>query len=143
MIRIELPLALMSENKANRAIKRGRFCTIIKSKEMRDWQDEFQKLAKPYKDEIRAFEKTHDRSKQGIELSIVHKTPKYFTQKGEISENSIDVDNIKYALDTLFSDFKGLKDSQIIALHSYKMYAEKHSIILVLKSISNRMEFNL
>ena len=143
MLRIEISLALMSENKANRAIKRGNFCTIIKSSEMRKWQDEFQKQLKPFRDKIRTFEATHDRNKQGIELSIVHKTPKYFTKKGTISKTSTDVDNIKYCQDSIFENFKEIDDSQVIALHSYKMYAEKHSLILVLKSIDKTLEVNL
>ena len=143
MLRIEIPLALFSENQAYRSISRGRFCSIILSKTARDFQNEFQKLTKPFRNEIKTFEALHDPTKQGIELSIVHKTPKYFTKKGTISENSIDCDNVKIMVDALFSNFEKLKDSQVIALHSYKMYAEKHSLILVLKSVDKALEVNL
>jgi len=136
-IRIELPLALVSENAALRCIVRGRYASPTKSQKIKDFENEFQKLIEPFRNEIKAFEASHDASKQGIELTILHKTPKFLTKKGTISDNSIDTDNIKYAIDIMFKNFENLKDSQVIALHSYKCHAEKHSILLVLKSIPN------
>lgn len=139
-LRIELPLALVSENAALRCIVRGRYASPTKSEKIKDFENEFQKLTEPFKDKIRAFEASHDKSKQGIELKILHKTPKFFTKKGTISDNSIDVDNCKYCQDALFANFENLKDSQIIALHSYKCHAENHSIVIELKSV-NLMTF--
>lgn len=135
-IKIELPLALVSENAALRCIVRGRYASPTKSQKIKDFENEFQELIKPFRDEIKTFEASHDRNKQAIELTILHKTPKFFTKKGTISDNSIDVDNCKYCQDALFSNFENLKDSQIIALHSYKCHAENHSIVIEMKSVN-------
>jgi hypothetical protein len=129
-MRIELPIKMVSENTALRCIMRKKFASPTKSTEIKVFEKNIHLAIKPYIEELKNLMLTYEKRKHAIELSIIHKTPKLFTLKKTINENSIDVDNIKYLIDRLFDYVPSAKDSQIVALHSYKEYAKEHSIVV-------------
>lgn len=136
-IHLEIPIKLLSENKAMMPVRKGNFCTLVKTPLMRDWLYTIDCLLEDHKPIFDKFASEHNRLTHGLELWVMHSTPNFLTQEGTISERSGDVDNIKNFIDSVFKNFENLKDSQVVALHSFKGYGEDYSIYLKIKSIKH------
>lgn len=100
MLKLDLPYPI-SVNRYHRAFNRGKFVTVIKSKEGRDFDLACDKSFKNQKSKIDAFKKYDDPLKILIIRIVVYGDPSlWFTQKNTIKK--VDCDNfIKPTLDNI------------------------------------------
>ena len=133
---IEIPLKLVSENTATRCIVRGKYASPTLSEQIKDFMRNVDLELYKHRAEFKDLLNLYDKYTHGFVLSLVHKTPKLFTKKGTISENSIDVDNIKYLQDSIFR-YLCIDDSQVLSLSSSKSYAKNHSILIKIELIEH------
>lgn len=133
-MRIEIPVKMVSENTALRCIVRGKYASPTKSATIKNFEKEVRTHLIGHITKLKGFTKKINPNKHGIKLSVINRTPNFFTAKGTISHRSIDVDNIKYLVDSL-AGVAEFNDSQILELNSFKEYAESHSIVIHLSLI--------
>lgn len=133
-MRIEIPVKMVSENTALRCIVRGKYASPTKSATIKNFEKEVRNHLISHITKLKGFTKKINPNKHGIKLSVINRTPNLFTAKGTISHRSIDVDNIKYLVDSL-AGVAEFNDSQILELNSFKEYAESHSIVIHLALI--------
>ncbi len=112
----------ISTNKLTRAIKRGNFCTVIKSADARKFEADVRlELESKYMTEMDKFFTEFDISKQ-IKLSVTFNVPNLYTKKGVISKSSGDLDNyLKQYIDTIFKCLC-LDDKFVTEIHAKKLY---------------------
>jgi Holliday junction resolvase RusA-like endonuclease len=135
-MRIEIPVKMVSENTALRCIVRGKYASPTKSEKIKEFENQVLANLLPYMDKFAEFINELNPERYGVKLSVINRTPKLFTKKGTINHNSIDVDNIKYLVDSICKAAH-FNDSQVLELHSFKEYADDYSIVIFL----NKVEF--
>jgi Holliday junction resolvase RusA-like endonuclease len=123
MKKIELPFLPISTNKLNIS-RNGR---LIKSPEARQFKDDCTAHLLQY--HLADLGKTYQGG--GVMVSYHFYTPKLYTKKGELSNNSLDLDNyIKALQDVLFS-LLGINDNQILEIQACKKFGEPRTEIVI------------
>jgi Holliday junction resolvase RusA-like endonuclease len=123
MKKISLPFLPISTNKLNIS-KNGR---LIKSPDARKFKDDCIACLLQY--HLEDFGKTYQGN--GVMVSYHFYTPKLYTKKGELSNNSLDLDNyIKSIQDVLFSLLR-VNDNQILEIQACKKLGEPRTEIVI------------
>jgi len=122
---------IISSNKAKTITKRGKFAQIIKTKELRHFQNHIYSIAHKHIKECKEFEKDYDSTKEYVQCIIEIGLPNLMTKKGTISKTSSDLDNsLKYLIDSVFKCFEHLNDAFICDLRVIKKPTEKNEVKL-------------
>lgn len=127
----------LSVNNSKTPIKRGKFVTMIKTSEAREFEIKcFNELAN-YKDLLDEFSSNFDPHSHVIHCSLFFYVPigKFYTgkTKKKISSHSKDLDNmLKYTIDPIFS-FLGINDCYVVKLEAEKVATTKEDWCVVVQ----------
>lgn len=116
----------ISTNKAYRAIKRGRFATVIKSEAYRKYEQFILQSGEISK--LDTIADAYDKSKHVIMCKIIHFNPSFFTASNSVSLTGGDCGNIeKPLIDAIFTASK-LNDAFIKNMNIFQFPAEDHLV---------------
>ena len=136
-MRMTFYLKPISTNHAVKTMVRNGVAIKYKSKEAKEFENEFQKQWQQFKMEARTFKNSFDESKHSIKFCASIEIPNLYKKGKSINKKSVDIDNcLKYLQDCIFKNLQ-IDDAFITELHAYKMHGDKFRITCTVDEIIN------